>query len=250
MGSSGLPYGLQSMLKDGHKHLSGLDEAVIKNIDACKQLSKITRTSLGPNGAPARRRCLGAHASVQRTLRPLQLSLATPLAVHCRGRPAAAVCPLATLNCRLPPPSAGLAACCRQRKPLRRRSRAGLAQRAEAARTARWRAGMNKMVINHLDKLFVTSDAATIVKELEVAHPAAKLVVLAAQAQEAEIGDGTNLVRASRLRSRRALRLTLLRPQVISLAGELLNFAEELIRDGLHPSEILEGYKKASVKVR
>ena len=52
------------------------------------------------------------------------------------------------------------------------------------------------MVINHLDKLFVTSDAATIVKELEVAHPAAKLVVLAAQAQEAEIGDGTNLVRA------------------------------------------------------
>jgi T-complex protein 1 subunit theta len=54
---------------------------------------------------------------------------------------------------------------------------------------------MNKMVINHLEKLFVTSDAATIVKELEVAHPAAKLVVLAAQAQEAEIGDGTNLVR-------------------------------------------------------
>ena len=42
---------LQSMLKDGHKHLSGLEEAVIKNIDACKQLSKITRTSLGPNGA-------------------------------------------------------------------------------------------------------------------------------------------------------------------------------------------------------
>jgi T-complex protein 1 subunit theta len=45
------------MLKEGHKHLSGLDEAVIKNIDACKQLSKITRTSLGPNGARARRRC-------------------------------------------------------------------------------------------------------------------------------------------------------------------------------------------------
>ena len=51
MGSSGMPYGLQSMLKDGHQHLSGLDEAVLKNIDACKQLSKITRTSLGPNGA-------------------------------------------------------------------------------------------------------------------------------------------------------------------------------------------------------
>jgi hypothetical protein len=44
------PYGMQSMLKEGHKHLSGLDEAVLKNIDACKQLSAITRTSLGPNG--------------------------------------------------------------------------------------------------------------------------------------------------------------------------------------------------------
>lgn len=48
----GLPYGIQSMLKEGHKHLSGLDEAVLKNIDACNQLSTITRTSLGPNGNP------------------------------------------------------------------------------------------------------------------------------------------------------------------------------------------------------
>ena len=39
--------------QDGHKHMSGLDEAVIKNVEACKQLSKITRTSLGPNGACA-----------------------------------------------------------------------------------------------------------------------------------------------------------------------------------------------------
>jgi T-complex protein 1 subunit theta len=50
MGFQMQPYGIQSMLKEGHKHLSGLDEAVIKNIDACKQLSAITRTSLGPNG--------------------------------------------------------------------------------------------------------------------------------------------------------------------------------------------------------
>lgn len=40
-----------SHAQDGHKHMSGLDEAVIKNVEACKQLSKITRTSLGPNGA-------------------------------------------------------------------------------------------------------------------------------------------------------------------------------------------------------
>ena len=56
--------------------------------------------------------------------------------------------------------------------------------------------GMNKMVVNHLDKLIVTSDASTIVSELEVEHPAAKLLALAAKAQEQEIGDATNLVRA------------------------------------------------------
>ncbi|XP_010054536.2 T-complex protein 1 subunit theta [Eucalyptus grandis] len=128
------PYGIQAMLKEGHKHLSGLDEAVVKNIDACKQLSAITRTSLGPNG-------------------------------------------------------------------------------------------MNKMVINHLDKLFVTNDASTIVNELEVQHPAAKILVLAAKAQQEEIGDGANLT--------------------ISFAGELLQNAEELIRMGLHPSEIISGYSKA-----
>ncbi|KAE8677773.1 T-complex protein 1 subunit theta [Hibiscus syriacus] len=127
-------YGIQSMLKEGHKHLSGLEEAVLKNIDACKQLSTITRTSLGPDG-------------------------------------------------------------------------------------------MNKMVINHLDKLFVTNDAATIVNELEVQHPAAKILVLAGKAQQEEIGDGANLT--------------------ISFAGELLQNAEELIRTGLHPSEIISGYTKA-----
>ena len=50
------------------------------------------------------------------------------------------------------------------------------------------------MVINHLERLFVTSDASTITQELEVQHPAAKLLVLAAQAQQQEIGDGTNFV--------------------------------------------------------
>lgn len=54
--------------------------------------------------------------------------------------------------------------------------------------------GMNKMVINHLEKLSVTSDASTIVNELEIQHPAARLIVLAAQAQEQEIGDATNFV--------------------------------------------------------
>lgn len=53
---------------------------------------------------------------------------------------------------------------------------------------------MNKLVVNHLDKTIVTSDGATIVKELEVMHPAAKMVVMASQMQEQEAGDGTSLV--------------------------------------------------------
>lgn len=53
---------------------------------------------------------------------------------------------------------------------------------------------MNKLVVNHLDKTIVTSDGATIVQELEVMHPAAKMVVMASQMQEQESGDGTSLV--------------------------------------------------------
>ena len=48
-------------------------------------------------------------------------------------------------------------------------------------------AGRNKLLINHLGRLFVTSDAATIIREIEVVHPAAKLLVMASQAQEAEV---------------------------------------------------------------
>ena len=54
--------------------------------------------------------------------------------------------------------------------------------------------GMNKLVLNHLEKVIVTSDCATILKELEVQHPAAKLLVLAAEMQETEFGDNTNFV--------------------------------------------------------
>lgn len=88
--------------------------------------------------------------------------------------------------------------------------------------------GMNKMVVNHLEKLFVTNDAATIMKELDVVHPAAKMLVMAAQQQEQEFGDGTNLV--------------------VVLAGEFLAKAEDLLQIGLHPSEIIAGYEKAGKK--
>ncbi|KAL6098634.1 cct8 [Pungitius sinensis] len=129
--------GFAQMLKDGAKHYSGLEEAVFRNIKACKELSQTTRTAYGPNG-------------------------------------------------------------------------------------------MNKMVINHLEKLFVTNDAATILRELEVQHPAAKMIVMASHMQEQEVGDGTNFV--------------------LVFAGALLELAEELLRMGLSVSEVIEGYQKACKK--
>jgi len=53
--------------------------------------------------------------------------------------------------------------------------------------TAHSNLGRNKLLINHLGRLFVTSDAATIIREIEVVHPAAKLLVMASQAQESEV---------------------------------------------------------------
>ncbi|KAF3906670.1 hypothetical protein ABW20_dc0109961 [Dactylellina cionopaga] len=88
--------------------------------------------------------------------------------------------------------------------------------------------GRNKIVINHLQKMILTNDAATILRELDVVHPAVKLVVMATQQQESELGDATNLV--------------------IVLAGELLTMAENLIRmGGLQPSDIIQGYTKAHI---
>jgi T-complex protein 1 subunit theta len=126
--------GFQSMMKDGSRFFSGLEEAVFRNISSCKEFAETVQTCYGPNG-------------------------------------------------------------------------------------------MNKMVINHLEKLFVTNDAATIIRELEVEHPAAKLMILGSQMQENEIGDATNFV--------------------IIFAGALLKQAEDLIRMGLKPQEVAEGYEIA-----
>ena len=67
---------LQAMLKEGHKHLVGLDEAVLKNIEACKQLSAILKTSMGPNGAPCWHAlaCLSAAASHRLSVPRAQVS--------------------------------------------------------------------------------------------------------------------------------------------------------------------------------
>lgn len=73
--------------------------------------------------------------------------------------------------------------------------------------------------------MILTSDAATILRELDVVHPAAKLLVMASQQQDAEMGDATNLV--------------------IVLAGELLRKAEDLLRMGLKTADIVTGYERA-----
>lgn len=99
---------------------------------------------------------------------------------------------------------------------------------SEIVRSSLGPRGLSKIVINHLGRLFVTSDAATIMRELDVEHPAAKLVVLASQTQEQEQGDATNLV--------------------IVLAGELMNKAEHLLRIGLHVADVVKGYGAAAQK--
>lgn len=129
--------GIPSLFKGGTSFQSGIEEAVLKNLDACKQLTEITRTSLGPHG-------------------------------------------------------------------------------------------MNKLIINHLDKIFVTTDAATIMKEMEIIHPAARMICLASDMQEAEIGDGSNFV--------------------VCFSGALLAEAGKLLRMGLHPSDIIRGYTLAGQK--
>lgn len=100
---------------------------------------------------------------------------------------------------------------------------------ARTLRSAYGPRGLNKMVINHIEKLFVTSDAATIMNQLEVQHPAAKMMVMASQMQEQEVGDGTNFV--------------------VLFIGSLLEEAAELIKMGLKPIEIVEGYELAKDKV-
>lgn len=96
---------------------------------------------------------------------------------------------------------------------------------AQTVQTSLGPYGRNKIVINHLQKMILTSDAATILRELDVVHPAAKLLVMASQQQDVEVGDGTNMV--------------------IVLAGEMLKNAEVLLRMGLKTSDITQGYEEA-----
>ena len=96
---------------------------------------------------------------------------------------------------------------------------------AEVLKTSLGPRGLDKMLVDSFGDVTVTNDGATIVKEMEVQHPAAKLLVEVAKAQDAEVGDGTT--------------------SAVVLAGTLLAKAEELLDQDIHPSIIIDGYTKA-----
>ncbi len=96
---------------------------------------------------------------------------------------------------------------------------------AEILRTSLGPRGLDKMLVDSFGDVTITNDGATILKEMEVQHPAAKLLVEVAKAQDAEVGDGTT--------------------SAVVLAGTLLDRAETLLEENIHPTTIIEGYKKA-----
>jgi len=96
---------------------------------------------------------------------------------------------------------------------------------AEVLRTTLGPKGMDKMLIDSLGDITITNDGATILDEMDVQHPIAKLLVEISKSQEEEAGDGTTTA--------------------VVLAGALLEEAEKLIEKNIHPTIIIGGYKKA-----
>jgi len=97
---------------------------------------------------------------------------------------------------------------------------------AESVRSSLGPKGMDKMLVDNFGDVTITSDGRTIVDEMDVQHPAAKMLVEVAKTQDNEAGDGTT--------------------SAVIIAGELLNKAEELIDKNVHPTIIIDGYKKAA----
>ena len=99
---------------------------------------------------------------------------------------------------------------------------------AEVLKTTLGPRGMDKMLIDSLGDITITSDGATILDEIDVQHPAAKMMIEVSKTQDKEVGDGTTTA--------------------VLLAGELLKKAGELLEDKIHPSIIISGYQKAAEK--
>jgi archaeal chaperonin len=99
---------------------------------------------------------------------------------------------------------------------------------AEIVKSSLGPRGMDKMLVDSLGDVTITNDGATMLKEIDVQHPAAKMLVEVSKATDNEVGDGTT--------------------SAVVLAGALLEKAEELIDKGVHPTVIVEGYNKAAAK--
>ena len=99
---------------------------------------------------------------------------------------------------------------------------------AETVRTTLGPKGMDKMLVDGLGDIVVTNDGVTILKEMDIEHPAAKMLVEVAKTQEDEVGDGTTTA--------------------VIIAGELLKRSEELLDQEIHPTIIALGYRQAAQK--
>lgn len=97
---------------------------------------------------------------------------------------------------------------------------------SEVLRTTLGPRGMDKMLVDSLGDITITNDGAAILDEIEVEHPAAKMIVEVAKTQDDMVGDGTTTA--------------------VVLAGELLRRAEELLDQNIHPTVIVSGYRKAT----
>ena len=101
---------------------------------------------------------------------------------------------------------------------------------AETVRTTLGPKGMDKMIVDSLGDITVTNDGVTILEEIQIEHPSAKMIVEVAKTQENEVGDGTTTA--------------------VVLAGELLKNAEYLLDKAVHPTVIARGYRLAEAKVQ
>lgn len=99
---------------------------------------------------------------------------------------------------------------------------------AEAVRTTLGPKGMDKMLVDSMGDVTITNDGATILKEMDIEHPAAKMIVEVSKTQDEEVGDGTT--------------------SAAVVAGELLKKAEDLIDMDIHPTVIASGYRLAAAK--
>ncbi len=101
---------------------------------------------------------------------------------------------------------------------------------ADTVRTTLGPKGMDKMLVDSIGDVVITNDGVTILDEMEIEHPAAKMMVEVAKVQEDEVGDGTTTA--------------------VVLGGELLKNAESLLDKNIHPTVIANGYKQASEKAQ